>query len=124
MGHEGGIGRRANSGDLRQHLARLPRLARTVVEEGVERRVGFDRHRGKGQAGGVEATAPLARQHPVNPDALRGQRRADAARLPPPFGGEIALRGAVTDAEAGWIPESGFGLRMPQKQNDAAGAQG
>src|SRR2546428_14159122 len=54
----------------------------------------------EGQARGLEAPAPLARQHAPDRDAARGERGAHAARLRAALLGEVTLGGAIAQAEA------------------------
>src|SRR3989475_7621620 len=77
----------------------------------------------EGQARGLEAPAPLARQHAPDRDAARGERGAHAARLGAALLGEVALGGAIAQAEARRVAERAVGRGVAHDDDLAAGAQ-
>src|SRR5439155_818732 len=92
-----------------------------VAEERVERRPG--RGPPKGQARGLEAATPLAREHAPDRDSSRGERGAHAARLGAALLREVALGGALVQAEARRVAERAVGRRVAHDDDLAAGAQ-
>src|SRR5207342_1955634 len=68
-------------------------------------RFGFDRPEVQ-QRGGVDAAAPRRAQYFLERNAFRFEARADLFRIQPPPGAEVALRGAVVDAESRRVTEA------------------
>ena len=74
----------AVAADHLPHGARLGGLAIAAAEEGIEREPRI--HRAEGQRARVEAAAPDARPHVVDPDAARPEGVTDAPRVISPCG--------------------------------------
>src|SRR2546425_11410462 len=77
----------------------------------------------KGRARGLEAATPLAREHAPDRDTARGERGAHAARLGAALLREVALGGALVQAEARRVAERAVGRRVAHDDDLAAGAQ-
>ena len=72
------------------------------------------------RARGLYATAPRAGQHPLDGNAARSERFADASRVRPAGVGEVALRAAVVEPHAGRVARAGRGHGMADEDNLAA----
>src|SRR5439155_1688032 len=121
VGHEHQVAFRRALGGEGADLAGAVGLERTVAEGRVECRPGLGG--AEGQARGLEAPAPLARQHAPDRDAARGERGAHAARLRAALLGEVTLGGAIAQAEARRVAERAVGRGVAHDDDLAAGAQ-
>ena len=103
------------------HGPRPLRLAGPLLEHRVERLPGL--HVAERQARGLEAAAPVARQHAPDRDAPGPKGRAHPPRLLPARFGQIALGRTIREVEPGRVPDAGRGRRMSHQDDVTAPAQ-
>ncbi|BBK44634.1 hypothetical protein STVA_46540 [Allostella vacuolata] len=104
--HQGRTGRAR--GDERAHRGRLAVGAGAVGEKGIERRLGHDQF-AEGAARGLQAAAPAAGEHAPDHDGAAPEALPQAARLVAAGIRQVALGGAIIDAEAGRVAGAGRG---------------
>ena len=105
MGHDKEVSARGPFGDERTgtHRKRLPLISQH--HDIAECRLGFD-HSEIEKFSGIDASAPRRTQDFLERNPLRLEAHADLCRIRPPLFAEIALRGAIIDAEAWRIPNT------------------
>src|SRR5262249_4525907 len=111
---------RPPAGDLAQR-GELLGLVCAIVEQVAERRPRLCL--AEGEPRGLEAAAPRAREHAADGNRALAEGGADAPPLLAAGVGEIALRRAVVEAEAGRIADAGRRDRVTHENDLGAAAQ-